>query len=507
MLHGARFAGGIAASGQNAGFGGNLFTRDACRMILDVMAPYPWLAREMLGVLPQEQGIQHDSSTNEFPDALPHQVFREVVGGRYAPSAQVEAVERWAGIWGVPLRTDPTGARTLVIFNSSDAPLLYLISLSAFCRLPGGRIVLGDRFIHRPTGEVRTVAEAARRCVAFVMRALSTARDSGLDLYAVPNTNPRQTSPSGVMRDGFDAYYRPGGGQDEPLDYSLVAYVENQALLYEALTVAALELFPDDPDAPEWLAAAASVRASTLEQFWIEDWQMFCPAVDRRGPVALHSTAAAELLNGPFLDDLPDAPDYVRTIVEWLYSPAVMTPIGPRMLSLRHAANEGDYYSYQGTGAVWSVTNGIIAKGLGHWGLHPLRRELGIDRLLAWFNRSGEAVELAYVHRETNEPCYDPYPPLHTRTDDTLVIAAAELGQIDQGWGASAALAEIWADELGAPEPVSGSWQRALCRRMLARAREIPPAVAGLPERAVYVDLRTGQHLAKERARQLGVQR
>lgn len=278
--------------------------------------PYPWLAREMLGVLPQEEGVQHDSSTNEFPDALPHQVFREVVGGRYAPSAQVEAVERWAGIWGVPLRTDPTGARTLVIFNSSDAPLLYLVSLGAFCRLPGGRIVLGDRFIHRPTGEVRTVAEAARRCIAFVARVLSTARDSGLDLYAVPNTNPRQTSPSGVMRDGFDAYYRPGGGQDEALDYSLVAYVENQALLYEGLTLAALELFPDDPDAPEWLAAAASVRASTLKQFWIEDWQMFCPAVDRRGPVALHSTAAAELLNGPFLDDIPDAPDYVRTIVE-----------------------------------------------------------------------------------------------------------------------------------------------------------------------------------------------
>lgn len=171
----------------------------------------------MLGVLPQEEGVQHDSSTNEFPDALPHQVFREVVGGRYAPSAQVEAVERWAGIWGVPLRTDPTGARTLVIFNSSDAPLLYLVSLGAFCRLPGGRIVLGDRFIHRPTGEVRTVAEAARRCIVFVARVLSTARDSGLDLYAVPNTNPRQTSPSGVMRDGFDAYYRPGGGQDEAL--------------------------------------------------------------------------------------------------------------------------------------------------------------------------------------------------------------------------------------------------------------------------------------------------
>ena len=169
------------------------------------------------------------------------------------------------------------------------------------------------------------------------------------------------------MRDGFDAYYRPGGGQDEALDYSLVAYVENQALLYEALTLAALELFPDDPDAPEWLAAAASVRAGTLKQFWIEDWQMFCPAVDRRGPVALHSTAAAELLNGPFLDDIPDAPDYVRTIVEWLYSPAVMTPIGPRMLSLCHAADEGDYYGYQGTGAVWSVTNGIVAKGLGHW--------------------------------------------------------------------------------------------------------------------------------------------
>jgi glycogen debranching enzyme len=194
-------------------------------------------------------------------------------------------------------------------------------------------------------------------------------------------------------------------------------------------------------------------------------------------------------------------------MVDWLYSAEVMTPIGPRMLSLRHAADEGDYYGYQGSGAVWSVTNGIIAKGLGHRGLSPLRRELGIDRLQAWFNRSGEAVELTYVHRETNEPCYDPYPPLHPKSDDALVIGAAELGQIDQGWGASAALAEIWASELGAPEPVSGSWQRALCRRTLARARESAPAVAGLPERAIYVDIGTGQDLAAERARQLGFQR
>jgi hypothetical protein len=89
--------------------------------------------------------VQDDPRTNEFPDALPHQVFREVVGGRYSPAAQVEAVERWAGIWGVPLRTDATGARSLVIFNSSDAPLLYLVTLGAFCRLPGGRIVLDDR--------------------------------------------------------------------------------------------------------------------------------------------------------------------------------------------------------------------------------------------------------------------------------------------------------------------------------------------------------------------------
>jgi hypothetical protein len=190
--------------------------------------------------------------------------------------------------------------------------------------------------------------------------------------------------------------------------------------------------------------------------------------------------------------------------VDWLYSDEVMTPIGPRMLSLRHAAVEGDYYPYQGSGAVWSVTNGIIAKGLGRWGLHPLRRELGVDRLLGWFNRSGEAVELAYVHRETNQPCYDPYPQ-HPWADDALIVAAAELGQIDQGWGASAALAEIWSSRIGLPDPVSGSWQRALCRRTLAHAHTNPPAADNLPEHPVHIDLEAGRALAGQRAKRLGL--
>lgn len=94
----------------------------------------------------------------------------------------------------------------------------------------------------------------------------------------------------------------------------------------------------------------------------MEDAQFFAAAVDINGKqVGLESNAAAEILNGPFLKCI-DGPDYVKAILKWLYSPQVMTPIGPRMISKKFAKYEGEYYAYQGTGAVWPHANGIIAK-------------------------------------------------------------------------------------------------------------------------------------------------
>ncbi|RYF27649.1 MAG: hypothetical protein EOO17_05900 [Chloroflexi bacterium] len=105
ILHDCRFGGGISASGQSAGFGGNLFTRDTLRVLRDVMGipGYQSFIREMLGILPQWQGTREDSATNEFPDALSHQVFRSVVGGRYLPSRQVNDMRGYAHEWNIPM--------------------------------------------------------------------------------------------------------------------------------------------------------------------------------------------------------------------------------------------------------------------------------------------------------------------------------------------------------------------------------------------------------------------
>lgn len=503
VLLDARFAGGIAASGQRAGFGGNLFTRDACRMMRDTMDKYPSMTRELLSTLPQMQGVTENPATNEFPNSMPHQTFRQIVGGRRLPDSQVESAEHWTSIWGVGLQHSQTEGKWFTVYNSSDGPLLYLITLAEFSRLPEGKDVMRDEFLHRPSGETRTVGEAGRRCVDSIMHFLERSEERGSGLYVVPNTNPRQTSPSGVMRDGFDAYYYPEGDAGKPLDYSFVAYIDNQALAYEALMVAADELYPDDDHAAEWRAKAEGLRRRSLEAFWMEDAQFFAAAIDEQGrQVRLESNAAAELLNGPFLD-VANGPEYVRSLVKWLYGQEVMTPIGPRMLSQKFDRFEGDYYAYQGSGAVWPYVNGLIAKGLRKWELYGPSYDLGVNRTLGLLNRTRESVEVAYVDRESNEPLYDPYAP-QIRPLGAVAIAA-EPGQLDQGWTASAGLRELWDWRRGIPDERPGSWQRAVARQALAAALHIPAASEGRITKDYCMDTKAAKGLKQKRSQQMGV--
>ena len=59
---------------------------------------------------------------------------------------------------------------------------------------------------------------------------------------------------------------------------------------------------------------------------------------------------------------------------------AVSPAIGARMTSSLHDPLEAPYYAYQGSGAVWGITNGIIAKGLLRHRLPPLPLRGGLSR-------------------------------------------------------------------------------------------------------------------------------
>lgn len=374
--------------------------------------------------------------------------------------------------------------------------------MAEFARLPEGRGILNDEFIHRPTGTRRTVGEAGLYCTDAILRSIKASEEKGSGLYVVPNTNPKQTSPSGVMRDGFDAFYYPEGDTGKKVDFDFLAHIDNQALVHEALQAAA-ELYPDDDAVNEWLGKAEEIRQRTIEAFWMPDQNTFAAAVDQNGrQVQLESTAAVEVLNGPFLKDYPNGIDIVRGLVRWLYSDGVMTPIGPRMMHKKFGKFEGDYYAYQGSGAVWPHVNGIITKGLRQHGLYTPARDLGLDRTLGWLNRSGEAIEMGYVDRDTNEPCYNPYPQV--KRMGAKALAAAELGQLDQAWAASAGLAEIWAAPFYREERL-GSWQRSFGREIMDIARHIPKASNSEPAADLYIDQEKGSRLKKERAQRTGL--
>lgn len=504
LLHEVRYVGGVAASGPTSAYGGNTFYRDALQMMDDTLDKLPHLSRGLFSTLPQLQGTSENELTNELPDMLPHQYFRQFIQGNEIHEQHTQHAEYWAEKWRIPMQESPQLGKWFVVYNSSDATPRYLSALSKYCRTHTDD-VLGDTFIHSPTGEKRTVADAAIRCADFITSQIVDSEDRGLGLYAVPSTNPRQTSPSGVLRDGFDSYYYPDNEGGKAVDHSYVAYVENQSLAYDALLSAA-QIFPHHENTSRWLHTAQELRARALSKFWMESSETFAAAIDKSGnQIQLESTAALETLNSGFLHGIENGPDIVRCLARWLYSPDVMTPVGPRMLHAKHGKYEGEYYAYQGSGAVWANVNGYIARGLrDSWQLYEPSHDLGVKRLLGWMEKAGAAVELAYVDRVTNEPLYNPRGRVVNELG-AIAIAASDVAQPDQGWTITACLREIWDWKNGVPDSRPGSWQHSLGQELMEMAHDVQPAAALDTMAPLYVDLAKGTALKHARARDLGL--
>lgn len=500
ILHDCRYSGGISASGQSAGFGGNLFTRDTLRVLRDVMhiPQMQSFVRQMLVTLLQWQGVKDDDTTNESPNALQHQVFRQIVGGIRLDDSVVESAEYWTGQWGVPMTATPETGKQFVVYNSSDGPPLYIITLCEYMDKYGSQI-LNDKYVHWPTGQERTVGEGALRCVEFILQRIRKGEEAGHGLYGVPNTNPLQTSPSGIMRDGFDAYVTRSG---RPADYGSMIYVENQALVYEALRVAGVYLSPTLEHQHEWFESADKVKEFTFEDLWLEDEKFFAAGLDKFGVVDMVSSSAFELLDSPFFDEVLYGSDYVRELVLRLYSPEFMTPIGCRMTSTVHAEQEGEYAPYQGSSAVWGVTNGVIERGLRRQGLIRPASDIG-NRLVEWFNASREAYEMTFVDRR-GIPILK--PELVQDYDGLIsergVVCAAEFGQPNQAWSASAAL-RILTEPYPRVIPVE-DWQSSINNDVADLAWSVPTlSEFGGSIARPLLDMERGKVLKEQRKQQL----
>jgi hypothetical protein len=494
--------GGLKASDAEYGY---LFGRDSLRTAKALASNHPNAALEILAVLAGFMGVKTDPATGEFPNAIPHQVYRQVENGLFVPDELGTLIEKWPAGWGIPIETNQHFGRHFVTYNASDVQPLFVIVLARLHRLHPRQQILTRRFTHWATGEPRTLGEAAERVLGHIARMIGI---SDLELYEVPSTNPRQTSPSGVLFDAFDAYMHPTPQGPKPINWTRVAYVHNQSLAYEAL------LCGHDlglrPDGPSWTDLARSLRRHAISRFELDDGSNVLPpaAIDRTPqgqprPVRLQSLAVLELLAGRFLRDLPFAPDLVCQLIKWLYNPEVLTPVGGRCQPLVYAWSEGGYAPYQGTASVWAIMQWIVAEGLLDWELYPLFHDLAIHRMAAGLDRSGSGLEFWPVHRETGLVCY--HPDQTNRHRHGLEMAFAELPQARQSWSLASGYAALGRLAEGYPNLQRGSWQRRLVREALAVAKSIPPAATMRPEVPIYINTTLGRRLQTERIRSLGL--
>jgi glycogen debranching enzyme len=522
-LHDMHFSGGLAASGPEGAFASCMFVRDYLAAMEDLITLYPEVVRAGFSIIPQQQGIKYDDLTEEQPGRLPHQVVKGMVGGRVLPDEAMEGYRHWAEVWGVPV--DEHGGFT--VYNASDG-IRYLDVLEKYISLYDDR-VLNDKFLHEPTGEIRTVRQAARMILDWTVSTIETSEEGGPGLFEVRATNPRQTSWSGVMRDGLDSYWHPEGphGKDVNRDKP-IAYISNQGLAISALQAGA-KLFPDDPKVHEWLRLAGELQYRTAEHFWLDSEKYWGAAVDRDPfgkprPVKLIGNEPLELLATDFFQpadlmggiDLTDLHDLHTMTALRVADPGLMTPIGPTMLHARHAELEGeDYYPYQGTASVWPVAVRRIAAGYRKEGLDPIAHDLGFRRLVAGLQIASCLPEYFFIDRESREPNYAVLRR-GILSNKIRAIGAAELAVSEQTWTATAALAELEAERhlralLSRSAYVhdwrdSHSWEAKICRQYFIETQDLPPA-SKLPETSASKNgqptFRIDTDLGNERRQQL----
>ena len=509
QLESCFFSGGISASGGLAGegesdFGFALFGRDSLTVYRDTMRHYPQQARAIFSQLAAHQGVEFNSSTEEEPWKLPHQVAKGVWNGVAVPESVMADRAYWAKQWGV----DFTEEAGFTVYNTVDAQPLYIVALAEYVSMYGSD-VLNDMYWHEASKTYRAVGQAAKGVMHWMTR---TVHNSTVGLLEVKTHNPLQTSWSGVMRDGGDSYFHPGQRNGngkvvgpKPVNRKdPIAYVEVQGLAASAFELGTW-LFPDDPDVKEWQHLAGDIPKRAFELFRMDHEGTLAAALDRDDfgrprQVQLVGTAAMEVMRTRFCASLgSEGIELTRSMTKLLFDWFFMTPAGARMLSLAHLSDENGYCAYQGTGVVWPVTQRAIAEGLRAQGLHRLGYDLGTQRFGGGIIRLKHFPEFIFVNAE-GHPHYYPLQPEGGIPGE--VIVASCMPARSQGWTLSAFMAEAHTSSVQLAAP--GTWQHELEIQCLAQEHLAPPALLDPSDHRHVIDLEAGRVMATTRYEELG---
>ncbi len=329
---------------DHQGLFGVVFGRDALRVALELVTQHPLLAQSTLRRLAETQGVTYDTSREEEPGRIAHEI-RDPTD----PIAERLTAERG---WGWPY------------YGSVDATPQFIRTLAAYCQTndPTGRL-LSVAYIDR-TGTQRTLASALIAAVNWLRTRLDA---SPLGVLEYKSTLPHGIE-NQVWKDSWDAYHHADG---HLANHSQgIAALEVQTVTHDALLDAAdlYERLLNRPhEAHELQERAAYLSETILTKFWTEEkGGYFVLGLDyghdgTPRQLRIRTSNMGHVLNSRVIDgDDPEKAHKRAAIFRQLNSPELLSISGIRTLASDETRyREGAYHN----GSVWIWDTHHIAKG------------------------------------------------------------------------------------------------------------------------------------------------
>lgn len=346
-----------------------VYARDSLRAASYLIESYPELAHQTVITLAELQGVADDSSREEEPGRIVHEVRTSD-----DPIAQKLTTERgWQWPYYGAVDTTAEFVRTLVAYAQSR---------------DGGETFLNELYTDR-NGQVRTIADALERALGWIEQRRGQNLEGLIEFKSVlPNGIENQ-----VWKDSWDAYHHADGTLAS--HEQGIASLEVQVAAYDALIDAA-ELYNRRSDAQTRSATlrvqASDLREAILEHFWTEDkGGYFVLGLDKDHSgtlrqLKIRTSNMGHSLNSRLLDG--DSLEIIRkreAVIGQLLSPEMLCDAGIRTLASDEVRYRlGAYHN----GSVWVWDSHYIAKGLRHHG-HQDAADTIDSHLIAIANKTG----------------------------------------------------------------------------------------------------------------------
>jgi glycogen debranching enzyme len=337
-----------------------LFGRDSLLTSLMALPVDPTLALGTLETLADLQGTRTDTSSEEQPGRILHEV-------------RLGATTNLALGGGS------------VYYGTADATPLFVVTLGELARWGG-----------LPRDPTRLLA-AADRALEWIERDGDRDGDGFVE-YARLNEH-------GLINQGWKDSWDGINFADGTLAEPPIALCEVQGYVYEAYLSRALlaTMEGDHRAAASWRERAAQLKVAFNERFWLPDHGYFAVALDRdKRPVDACASNMGHCLWSGIVDD-----EKAQAVADRLLSDEMFTGWGVRTLASDMGAyNPASYHN----GSVWPHDTAIVAAGLMRYGFVDAATRVTLGMFEAATRFDGRLPELfcGFDRLEYPEPV--PYP-------------------------------------------------------------------------------------------------